>query len=101
MIAAKLASFGAEVIKVKPLHVYHGNVAQASLSRCRSRPIRLHSSRSCRPGGTKAKLGVAEGDVVPGPILGIGNSNSRYRFSVGARTFVERWKRKVRRTIAR
>ena len=39
----------------------------------------------------KVMLLVAEGESVPGPILEIGNTNSRYRFSIGVKKFVNTW----------
>jgi L-arabinose isomerase len=39
----------------------------------------------------KIFLLVAEGESVDGPILQIGNTNSRYRFSIGVKEFINRW----------
>ena len=39
----------------------------------------------------KLLLLVAEGESVAGPIFEIGNTNSRYKFSIGARKFVNDW----------
>ena len=52
---------------------------------------RSRSSRSCNHLKGRLEFLVAEGESVPGPILEIGNTNSRYRFPIGVRRFVEEW----------
>lgn len=39
----------------------------------------------------KLKLNAAEGESIPGPILQIGNTNSRIRFGLGPADFVTQW----------
>ncbi len=52
-------------------------------------PVTLLAVVQTRDG--RLKLLVAEAESVPGPILEIGNTNSRYRFAIGARAFVNAW----------
>ncbi|MCX3263502.1 arabinose isomerase [Pedobacter agri] len=77
-------------IKVKPLQVYHGKVG-SGLSVEMSVKHGSVTLLSVVENKGKIFFLVAEGESVAGPILEIGNTNSRYRFDIGARKFVEEW----------
>jgi len=77
--------------KVRPLEVYHGKVGKGLSVEMsvKKGPVTLLSVVEKK--GGELKFLVAEGESVDGPILQIGNTNSRYKFPGGARKFVNDW----------
>jgi L-arabinose isomerase len=78
-------------LKVRPLGVYHGKVGKGLSVEMSVKhgDVTLLSVVEDREHGFR--LLIAEGESVPGDILKIGNSNSFYKFPLGARGFVEAW----------
>jgi L-arabinose isomerase len=84
-------AIAANKTKVKPLQVYHGKVGKGLSVEMQVQHGKVTLLSVVETAQATLILLCAEAASVEGPILEIGNTNSRYKFKIGAKNFMQQW----------
>jgi L-arabinose isomerase len=77
--------------KLKPLGVYHGKPGKGLSVEMKVKHGKATVLAVAQTFEGKLKMIVAEGESIPGSILEVGNTMSRYRFPISVKQFINDW----------
>ena len=76
---------------MRALSLYHGKAGEGISIELKVKTGPITILGVTQDGNGKLRMLVAEGESIPGPVLQIGNTNSRLRFALDPATFMDTW----------